>query len=127
MEDLENVKKYFLKELGTPSYAFRIKRRERSGLARYRIIEALMEAKKPLCDYNLAFLFNRELASVRGHLNILTFNKIICDDLQPTNVDENTRIFYTVCPVCPNIKECPKKLDFWIKSGLLEENKEVEK
>ena len=122
-EKLEKIRRHFIKELGEPHGKWRIKKREITGTFRYLLVEALLEAKEPLRPEHLAYIFNKGITVVRQHLRVLDVASIICSNLTQSLLELGKK-HYTVCPSCPIKDECNEKLDFWLKSGLMDAKKE---
>lgn len=98
---------------------WRVRKREQTGYTRYRIIEILLKTKKPLSVSELSFELSKELQSTRNHVRVLFDNKLLCN--RPDCFDG--QIYFAVCPSCPLKEKCEDKLEFWIKSGLMEHEK----
>jgi len=102
---------------------WRIKKREEAGFRRYLIIKALLESKEPLKITEISWRVDIGLPTAHSHLRILRDNGIVCAKIDMSDANR----YFAVCPSCPLIKECEERLDFWVKSGLIEAEKEKRK
>lgn len=95
-----------------------VKKREQAAYSRYRVMIVLYEEKQPLTANQVCFKLGQSWESVRRYLLVLHDNNIVCDDVDCLDGER----YYTICPVCPIKDKCEHKLDFWVKSGLMEPN-----
>ena len=114
---LIELRELFLKP-SKPSL-WRIRRDQQIGFTRWRIVETIIQAGRPLNIFQISFTLQRSVSSTRSHIHVLENNSILCGRLTPQGEDDQ-RVYYTVCPVCPLLDGCEERLQFWMKSGLLE-------
>lgn len=94
---------------------WRIRRKEKAAFNRYKMVELLLKADKPLKETQICFEMQRSLESTKNDLRVLFDNNIVCNRLDAND----GAIYYAVCPNCPLRENCENKLDFWVQSGLL--------
>jgi len=116
-ERLFELRELFLKPC--KPHGWRIRRDQQIGFTRWRIVETFMQAGRPLHLLQISFALQRSVSSTRSHIRVLEDNGILCSRLTPQGEDDQ-KIYYAVCPVCPIADECDDKLQFWMKSGLLQ-------
>lgn len=97
---------------------WRIKKKQQVGFRRLQIVECLLK-NPPLKISELAWYIPKSFQTLREHLRVLVDNNIVCSKIDLSDANR----YFTVCPSCPLKDECRERLDFWVKSGLLEENK----
>ena len=95
---------------------WRIKKKEMIGYRRLQIVEILLN-NPPLKLSELAWHIPTSFQTLRENLKVLTDNNIICQKIDMSDAKR----YFTVCPSCPLKAECEEKLEFWLKSGLMEE------
>lgn len=96
---------------------WRIKKKEKVGFNRLQIVECLLK-NPPLKITELAWEIPRSLQNLHENLRVLVDNEIVCSKIDMSDAKR----YFAVCPSCPLKQECEEKLDFWLKSGLMEEN-----
>jgi len=116
-ERLYELRELFLKPLKQGSW--RVRRDQQIGFTRWRIVETILQAGRPLNIYQISFALQRSVSSARSHLRVLENNRVLCANLTPQGEDDRT-VYYAACPVCPLAEECLDRLQFWKKSGLME-------
>lgn len=120
-DKLEAMRHFFLKQ--PLQSKWRIKKREMVGFTRYQITQLLYDTKEPLGVSQLAFKTGQSICSIASHVRVLVDNNIICDKLYSVELPHTRGSrprFFCVCPVCPVKDDCKEKLEFWVKSGLME-------
>jgi len=88
-------------------------RKKRTPYIRWKIIEAINEAKEPLSAFKLSYLLGLNVQTLRAHLNTLVAANVICDRLEPANAETDERghhlTYYSICPICPISSTCEFK------------------
>ena len=95
---------------------WRVRRDQQIGFTRWRIVESIYQAGRPLNVYQISFTLQRSVSSTRSHLRVLESNCVLCTRLTPGE-GEDVKTYYAVCPICPLAHSCREKLPFWMSKG----------